>query len=80
VISLRSSANGATARRFWYGIGADFFCCTKGSRRENFESLPIEAGARTAMIDATELAMWLDGIDVQRVKRPPLWEPPVLSR
>ena len=29
------------------------------------------------MIDATELAMLLDGIDVQRVKRPPLWEPPL---
>jgi transposase len=32
------------------------------------------------MLDATELAMLLDGIDVARVKRPALWEPPSIAR
>jgi transposase len=40
----------------------------------------IAPGTRTAMLDATELAMLLDGIDVTRVKRPALWEPPSIAR
>jgi len=34
-----------------------------------------EAGRRTVTLDATELAMLLDGIDTARVRRPTLWEP-----
>jgi len=32
-------------------------------------------GARTVMIDATELAMMLDGIDIQKVERKKMWKP-----
>jgi transposase len=32
-------------------------------------------GSRTAAIDATELAMMLDGIDIQRVQRSKVWKP-----
>ena len=62
----------------WHRGG--FLLLYKRLEKGKFRIPAIEAGARTAMIDATELAMLVDGIDVQRVKRPPLWEPPVLSR
>lgn len=35
----------------------------------------LAEGERTATIDATDLAMLLDGIDLKRVRKPPLWEP-----
>jgi len=40
----------------------------------------LEPGTRTATLDATELTMLLDGIDVSHVKRPSLWEPPTVAR
>jgi hypothetical protein len=40
----------------------------------------MQPGTRTAMLDATQLAMLLDGIDVQHVQRPALWQPPALAR
>ncbi len=41
-----------------------------------FRMPEIATGAARAEIDATTLAMLLDGIDVQRVARPPRWFPP----
>jgi transposase len=38
----------------------------------------VPADATSVAIDATELAMLLDGIDVVAVKRPRKWEPPTL--
>lgn len=35
----------------------------------------VRADGRTVQVDATTLAMLLDGIDVARVSRPPRWEP-----
>ena len=35
----------------------------------------VAADASSVRIDATELAMLLDGIDVVSVKRPKRWEP-----
>jgi transposase len=32
-------------------------------------------GSHSVTIDATDLAMLLDGIDFSRVRRPPLWQP-----
>jgi transposase len=32
-------------------------------------------GSRTVAIDATELAMMLDGIDIQKVQRSKVWKP-----
>jgi transposase len=36
----------------------------------------VPKGAARAVLDATELAMLLDGIDLSGVKRPTLWSPP----
>lgn len=36
----------------------------------------ISAGAKEARLDATQLAMLLDGIDVKRVPTPKRWTPP----
>lgn len=39
-------------------------------------TLPKHAdGSGPVTLDTTELAMLLDGIDVSRVRRPPMWEP-----
>ena len=35
----------------------------------------IDASMRTATLDATALAMLLDGIDIEDVRRPKLWAP-----
>jgi transposase len=40
-----------------------------------FRRPPVEAQARTVALDATQLAMLLDGIDVAQVKRPAAWQP-----
>ena len=39
----------------------------------------IPAGAQRIELDATTLAMLLDGIDVKFVKRPRVWAPPTAS-
>ena len=36
----------------------------------------VDAEAKAVTLDATQLAMLLDGIDVAGVKRPPAWAPP----
>jgi transposase len=35
----------------------------------------VDEQARAVCLDATQLAMLLDGIDVAQVKRPPAWQP-----
>ena len=39
----------------------------------------VRPGENRALLDATDLAMLLDGIDLARVKRPFLWSPPPMS-
>lgn len=41
-----------------------------------FRMPTIPAGATRVEMDATTLAMLLDGIDVKRVRRPSAWTPP----
>lgn len=41
-----------------------------------FRMPSIPPGATRVEMDATTLAMLLDGIDIQRVRRPPTWSPP----
>jgi transposase len=36
----------------------------------------VSDDGQAAEMDATELAMLLDGIDVRQVRRPPRWQPP----
>ena len=48
----------------------------KRLERGRFKLPSVAPGAREVMLDATQLAMLLDGIDVQRVKTPAHWQPP----
>ena len=47
----------------------------KRLERGRFQLPRIEPGAVEVEVDATQLAMLLDGIDVKRVKAPVRWEP-----
>jgi transposase len=40
-----------------------------------FRLPPVDAQAQAVPLDATQLAMLLDGIDVARVERPRAWTP-----
>jgi transposase len=62
----------------WHRGG--FILMYKRLEKGKFRIPTIAPGTRTAMLDATELAMLLDGIDVTRVKRPALWELPSIAR
>jgi transposase len=59
---------------FWDRGG--FVLYYKRLERGRFRVPSIAADASSVTIDATELAMLLDGIDVFSVKRPKRWEPP----
>lgn len=48
----------------------------KRLERGRFRAPQVRADGRTVQLDATALAMLLDGIDVGRVVRPRPWEPP----
>jgi transposase len=47
----------------------------KRMERGRFRLPEIAPGAEEVQLDATQLAMLLDGIDVKRVKPPRRWEP-----
>lgn len=53
-----------------------FILYYKRLERGRFRLPQVEAEARAVKLDATQLAMLLDGIDVAEVKRPAAWEPP----
>jgi len=59
---------------FWDRGG--FVLYYKRLERGRFRVPKVAADASSVRIDATELAMLLDGIDVVSVKRPKRWEPP----
>jgi transposase len=48
----------------------------KRLERSRFRLPEIEPGAEEVQLDATQLAMLLDGIDVKRVQSPRRWQPP----
>ncbi len=58
----------------WHRGG--FLLLYKRLERGRFRIPSVAAGARTATLDATDLAMLLDGIDLDGVRRPKLWDPP----
>jgi len=62
---------------FWDRGG--FVLYYKRLERGRFRLPVVSSEAASVSIDATELAMLLDGIDVVAVKRPPKWEPPKIS-
>ena len=57
----------------WHRGG--FLLLYKRLEKGKFRIPRVAAGTRTAELDATDLLMLLDGIDVQRVRRPDLWAP-----
>jgi transposase len=59
---------------FWDRGG--FVIYYKRLERGRFRLPPIEADAQSVEIEATDLAMLLDGIDFTQVCRPRRWSPP----
>ncbi len=59
---------------FWSQGG--FVIYYKRLARGRFRMPVVEARAARVSLDATQLGMLLDGIDVARVRRPHHWEPP----
>ena len=53
-----------------------FILYYKRLEQGRFRLPQVEAQAHVVRLDATQLAMLLDGIDVAEVKRPAAWEPP----
>lgn len=58
----------------WHRGG--FVLLYKRLEKGRFRIPPVRSGTERTTLDATELAMLLDGIDVSTVKRPSLWSPP----
>lgn len=52
-----------------------FVILFKRLERGRFRFPARAPGSRTVTIDATELAMMLDGIDIQKVQRSKVWKP-----
>jgi transposase len=48
----------------------------KRLEKGRFRLPPVETSARSITLDATQLTMLLDGIDVAQVRRQPAWTPP----
>jgi transposase len=61
----------------WHRGG--FVLLYKRLEKGRFRIPRVEVGETRAVLDATELTMLLDGIDLSRVKRPKLWSPPRVS-
>jgi transposase len=58
----------------WHRGG--FVLVYKRLEKGRFKIPSLKPGTTRAVLDATELTMLLDGIDLSRVKRPALWTPP----
>ena len=53
-----------------------FILYYKRLERGRFRLPQVEAEAHAVRLDATQLTLLLDGIDVAEVRRPAAWEPP----
>ncbi len=58
----------------WHRGG--FLLLYKRLEKGRFRIPRVPTGSRIATLDATDLAMLLDGIDLEGVRRPKLWDPP----
>jgi transposase len=63
---------------FWDRGG--FVLYYKRLERGRFRLPQIPTGASSVAMDATELAVLLDGIDVGKVRRPARWTPPTPNK
>lgn len=59
---------------FWHRGG--FVLLYKRLEKGRFRIPVVSAGEERAILDTTDLAMLLDGIDIAHVRRPSLWSPP----
>ena len=59
---------------FWDNGG--FVLLYKRLEKGKFRLPPLPQEQTTIRLEATQLALLLDGIDYSRVKRPPRWRPP----
>ena len=57
-----------------------FVLLYKRLERGHFKLPHMDPSAMAVQMDATQLAMLLDGIDVGRVRRPQHWKPPQVDR
>jgi len=62
----------------WHRGG--FVLVYKRLEKGRFRIPSVTGGSNRAVLDATELTMLLDGIDLSRVKRPSLWSPPQAAK
>jgi len=75
-----SLGDGPTAARFCFGDRGGFVLYYKRLERGRFRLPQIPAGASSVAMDATELAMLLDGIDVGKCADPPVGRRPHQTR
>lgn len=61
----------------WHRGG--FVLLYKRLEKGRFRIPVVKPGECRAVLDATDLAMLLDGIDLARVRRPEMWSPPSAS-
>lgn len=47
----------------------------KRLEKSRFKLPPVDASSKTVSLDAAQLTMLLDGIDLGKVKRPAMWQP-----
>ena len=56
-----------------------FILYYKRLEKGRFKLPPLTDGAQTIPLDAGQLTMLLDGVDLSRVRRTPVWTPPTTS-
>lgn len=67
---------GDLAKMLWWSNGGLCLFAKRLERGRFRWSRPVEAGTRSVQIDATDLALLLEGVDLSRARRQPWWNPP----
>jgi len=67
---------GDIAKILWWSNGGFCLFCKRLERGRFRLSKVVASGEKDVEIEATELAMLLDGLDLSAVTRRPMWSPP----
>lgn len=67
---------GDIAKVLWWSHGGFCLFCKRLEKSRFRLTKVVESGAREVELEATELAMLLDGLELSAVKRRPRWSPP----
>lgn len=70
---------GDIAKALWWSKGGFCLFCKRLERSRFRLAKVVTSGANEVEIEATELAMLLDGLDLSAVTRRPRWSPPTRS-